>query len=414
MEIKRVVFWIMFIGFFVLIAVMGVVGKKQREAKELELEEEAKRVQAELEKETFRTDEEILGHLNEAMDDYTIDNVYMRVPGTYSDDELMDLARKIDPMKGRVTKMSYSRSTTRVGDNEASADYYAGINYSFEICDEYYVTQKIKEGKEIPNLEVDAQKLCDVCEKFLSEYIQPGMSDYDKELAVHDYIVNNCEYSFSDKNDMSEFYAFGALVNHKAVCSGYSRATALLLDLCDIDVKLISGDANNNNAADNSNPDGTGGIESYIAPDGTVVDGHMWNQVKIEGLWYNLDTTWDDPVGGEQTLRHTYFNVDDAILRLNHEWDSKDAEICSSTIQNYYEKNGLFFKSGDAYKEYLGTYLSEGNRDVLECAVSYPDTSEEGMYFVFDYSGITSYQITTCGVDGYEILSIEFNPPQAE
>ncbi|MCR5225743.1 MAG: hypothetical protein K6E27_00825 [Eubacterium sp.] len=411
---KKIVFWIMFLGFWVLIIAMFIGGRKQARERELELAEQEKKVMEELEKDTFRTEDEIYGRLIESMESGETDNVYMRVPGTFSKDDLMDIAHKVDPMMGRVYQMSYSVSTTHGGNgSDEVADYYIGVNYHYEICDEYYVTEKILSGKEIPQGKDKAKKLCTVCEKFLNEYITPGMTDYDKELAAHDYIVNNCEYSFSDANDMTEYYAYGALVNGKAVCSGYSRATALLLNLCDIDVKLISGDANNDNAADSTNPDGTGSTEAIIAPDGSVVEGHMWNQVKIDGIWYNLDTTWDDPYGTDvQELRHTYFNVDDTILKKNHEWDSKDAEKCSSTFQNYYEKNGIYFKSNDDYLNYVKDYLAAGNRDELECAVAYPNTSEDALSFIFTYDGITCYQVGTRGVDGYEIITLYFNPEQ--
>jgi transglutaminase/protease-like cytokinesis protein 3 len=276
------------------------------------------------------------------------------------------------------------------------------------MSDEYYVLEKIQNGKEIPSDKSNAIKLCSVSEKFLSDNISPGMTDYDKELAIHDFIVENCEYSFSDANDMSEYYAYGALVNKKAVCSGYARATALLLKCCDVDVNLISGDADNNTG--DSSADGVSDTDGLIAPDGTVVDGHMWNQVKIDGLWYNLDTTWDDPIG-ETELRHTYFNVDDSILGLNHEWDKKEAEQCSSTLQNYYEKNGIFFKTSSSFKDALSEYLAAGNRDEYECAVSYVDTNEEFLSFIFDYEGITSYQVATRGEESaYQILTIYFNP----
>ena len=176
----------------------------------------------------------------------------------------------------------------------------------------------------------------------------------------------------------------------------------------DVDVNLRSGDADNKTG--DSSADGVSDADGLIAPDGTVVDGHMWNQVKIDGLWYNLDTTWDDPIG-ETELRHTYFNVDDSILGLNHEWDKKEAEQCSSTLQNYYEKNGIFFKTSSSFKDALSEYLAAGNRDEYECAVSYVDTNEEFLSFIFDYEGITSYQVATRGEESaYQILTIYFNP----
>ena len=45
-------------------------------------------------------------------------------------------------------------------------------------------------------------------------------SDADKLMAVHDYLVDNIEYS----NEHIVSYAYGALIEGKAVCQGYSQS----------------------------------------------------------------------------------------------------------------------------------------------------------------------------------------------
>jgi len=409
-SIKKIIPWLVIL--LTLAVALSLFINERMRIKKMAIEEEKrqKKILEELEKDTFRTEGEIYERLIEAMESGESDSVYMRVPGTFTLDELKDIAYKVDPMFGRVYKMSYQDTKAYTKDEDGIVRFYIGVKFEYEVCDEYYVLEKIIHSKPIPENKKEALELCSVCEAFMRDYITSDMSEYDKELTVHDYIVSNCEYSFSDKNDMSEYYAYGALVNQKAVCSGYSRATALLLTLCDIDVKLLSGDAYDNMGVA-TETDSTNESESVIAPDGTVVDGHMWNQVKIEGQWYHLDTTWDDPYGtDEPKLNHDFFNVNDSILKKNHEWESKDAEPCSSTLQNYYEKNGIFFRNNSSYTEYVKEYLSAGNRDKLECAVSYPDTSEEELAFIFTYDGITSYQVGIRGVDGYEIITLYFNP----
>ena len=79
-----------------------------------------------------------------------------------------------------------------------------------------------------------------------------------------------------------------------AVCEGLSRAYQYLLYRCGINSTLISGTA-------------AGG-------------GHMWNMVKVDGEWYHIDVTWDDPITttGEQVLRYNYFLVSDAKIKENH------------------------------------------------------------------------------------------------
>jgi len=38
---------------------------------------------------------------------------------------------------------------------------------------------------------------------------------------------------------------------------------------------------------------------------------HIWNAVEIDGVWYHLDLTWDDPVVNtkENLLLHNFFLI---------------------------------------------------------------------------------------------------------
>lgn len=58
------------------------------------------------------------------------------------------------------------------------------------------------------------------------------------------------------------------------VCEGYARAFKVLCDKAGIPCILSDGQAYN----------------------GTGSEAHMWNYVKIGGMWYGMDVTWNDPV----------------------------------------------------------------------------------------------------------------------
>ncbi len=407
---KKIASVICFFGFLAILSFIAFTGHRKQQEQEMEYELERQAVEEKLARDTVYNEEQIMERLTEAIILNEDDNVYMRVPTKYDQDSLMEMAKNIDPMLGRVTQLTYSIASSRNDDDDYSVqDDYAGVNFSFIKNDDYYVYEAIVEEKSIPNDRDKALKMKEVCQNFIDQNITSGMSEYEKELAIHDYIINNCDYSSQLTDDMTEFEAYGALVEHKAVCEGYSKATALLLRCCGIEATLVSGEANDSNAADTSNPDGSGSESVLMTSDGRVVDGHMWNQVKIDGLWYNLDTTWDDPTGDEPQLCHTYFNVDDAILRRNHEWDNKETNFCSSTVSNYYEKNGIYFRNDESFRDYVGQYLESGSREPLECAVTRADLSEETMSFIFNYDGISNYAISESGVDNYRIIHIYFN-----
>ena len=101
-----------------------------------------------------------------------------------------------------------------------------------------------------------------------------GLDDYMKVKRVHDYIIENTDYDQNLEND-NIYNTYGALINHYAVCEGYSKSMKYLLDSVNIPCVIVCGIARNSN----------GETES-----------HAWNYVKINDLWYAIDCTWDDPV----------------------------------------------------------------------------------------------------------------------
>ena len=75
--------------------------------------------------------------------------------------------------------------------------------------------------------------------------------------------------------------AIGALFEGKAICSGYSDAMSLFLD------KL--------------------GLENVRI----ATEEHVWNVVLIDGTWYHIDLTWDDPIvtNGGDIIQYDYFLI---------------------------------------------------------------------------------------------------------
>ncbi len=83
--------------------------------------------------------------------------------------------------------------------------------------------------------------------------------------------------------------AYGALCKKLAVCDGYSCGFQLLMESFGIESRIVTGMAN-----------GAGGW-----------GGHAWNMVKLDGKWYDTDTTW---YGKE----HNYFNKTTDAISSNH------------------------------------------------------------------------------------------------
>ncbi len=137
--------------------------------------------------------------------------------------------------------------------------------------------------------------------------------EYDIALWLHDYLINHAYYDLSKK----EYGPDGVLLKGYGVCDSYSRAYQMLLDAFGIR---------------NHRQEGTGNGGS-----------HAWNVVQLEGKWYNIDVTWDDPAGEKTAVsgdeHHDYFAVPDSIFGTDHTY--KITYPCTSADGSYYVRVGL-------------------------------------------------------------------------
>ena len=77
---------------------------------------------------------------------------------------------------------------------------------------------------------------------------------------------------------------------------------------------------------------------SNYAGSGNYGEGHAWNLVQLDGQWYHLDVTWNDPLpdrGNE--VRYGYFLVSDTHLARDHTWIM--ADYPSATNEQYAAMN---------------------------------------------------------------------------
>ncbi len=154
-----------------------------------------------------------------------------------------------------------------------------------------------------------------VCEEAISAVIREDMTDYEKELAIHDWIIQWADYdrgAFADKAGENASNPYGILVDRKGICLGYATTFDLFMQLLDIQTQLVVG------ASFHSSED------------------HAWNMVLLDGAWYCVDVTWDDQITWDQLSEqdaasewqamdhalHQYFNVTSEFMRLSdHQWD---------------------------------------------------------------------------------------------
>jgi hypothetical protein len=153
------------------------------------------------------------------------------------------------------------------------------------------------------------RSILDACAGVIAEIIKESMSGYEKELALHDWIISHADYDQAAlsnapgiKPDPDNDNPYGLLFHKKAICSGYTSTFQLFMDMTGVECITVNGSS--------------GGEE------------HAWNLVRLEGKWYCVDVTWDDPVLTWQTssVKHKFFNVTSEYMRDNkHQWDESTA-----------------------------------------------------------------------------------------
>ncbi len=131
-------------------------------------------------------------------------------------------------------------------------------------------------------------------------------SDYDKELYIHDQLVDKLIYK-SGSLDQS---AYSAIVGDETVCAGYAKAMQYLMQELEIPTYFCMG---------------WGG--SYL--DGSL---HGWDIVKLDSDYYNVDCTWDD----QDPEIYDYFNVTDSDNYWHSRlWNSRYLPACNGTEYAY-------------------------------------------------------------------------------
>ena len=229
-------------------------------------------------------------------------------------------------------------------------EYFWSKGYSYYVrSSDYMVTKVILQcQEEYYDGTLRAQKRDEIQEE-IEQYLDliVGVQDeYQREKILHDALAQKITYAYKSGTNQPEDARWAHTIEgvfssqyYSVVCEGYAKAFHLLL-----------------NAA---------GIESVYVVGKSRGMGHAWNQVKIDGEWYNVDITWNDT---GNVKNYKYFNVSDDIFSMSHapfsvtntptvgEW-CYETNNCNSTIASYTNKG-------------------EGKTDEVSCVVNIKNTEQ--------------------------------------
>ncbi len=213
--------------------------------------------------------------------------------------------------------------------------YYKGGRYSKGLLSFEY-------SKPIEDIKLHQEAIRKKRDEIILHNIRSDMSDYEKVKTIHDYIIDITKYDrryLNDEEVPDESHSvYGVLNEGVALCGGYAKTMKYLLDAVDIECIVVIGK--------------------------TKYDNHAWNIIKIDGYYYHIDATWDDPVtaDGSDVLSYDYFNLKDEDIEKTHSWNRADYPQCNSDKHNYYYYNGLVVNSYNDFYNRIEKSLLNKNK----------------------------------------------------
>lgn len=223
-----------------------------------------------------------------------------------------DGLRKLEPEIGLydcTIPMDRRQELYKEAINESPELFYVSAQYAAtekDGCIDTIYPRYLADGQSTATLsEADILAISrqqDDLEEKIAEILAPvdeKWTDLEKALYLHDYLATYAQYDLT----YSIYDAYTILRTGRGVCQAYALAYELLMERAGVPCGTVS----------SRNLD------------------HMWNIIRIDGDWYHVDVTWDDPVQDRPgRVRHEHFCNSDA----------KREELVKEYMANY---SGWFF-----------------------------------------------------------------------
>lgn len=336
------------------------------------------------------------------------------------------------------SSVRYGYSTLSAEEKKLYDDIVKGVeSLSYKICEEdaysletwakvygmvftqepqlFYMNSKVKVGKLFYLTKDTAainemQKSIDaVADKLVAE-ANGKATTFEKLKVFHDYLVLNTTFQKKDDTyDYNEsiYNAFGTGAAQGSIqCSGYAKSMLYLCDKAGIACMVVRGE----------NDEGAS---------------HAWNIVDVDGKWYNIDCTWDDPIlttANVKNIRYNYFLVPDSWIHqkthfhINEKKMSSgkylkyfDPPACTETAENYFVKTGKVYNDQASADAAIKAEIERAAKDGSRTAQIMAGSKEvyDAIYGArMDYN---TYSKTFSGVKGLKdecnenMLLIEFD-----
>ena len=205
-----------------------------------------------------------------------------------------------------------------------------------------------------PNYKYDSEETEVQLDKFytyinnISAHISDDWSDLEKVIYIHDYLAANYDYD----TDYGIYDAFTFFKQKEGVCESYALAFCAIARNVGLECTQVR----------------------------SVNQNHLWNVVSIDGEYYHLDVTWDDPIGNE-------------VGRVNRDFflmSDEQTKAISTTMTN--TSTGIKYTAtredleilGDVYISCTSTRFSDG---YIWEDLHQPFVNVDGEWYTIKYGG---------------------------
>ena len=199
-------------------------------------------------------------------------------------------------------------------------------------------------------------------------YLDESMTDFEKIMAVHDYMVLHYDYDYTYSN-----YDITIMTTKTGVCMSYAFAFKHIMNELGIECLYVSSDKEMN---------------------------HAWNLVNLDGEWYHIDLTWDDPGSNYGQVRHEYALLSDFEIQHlespHYGYDLRGLEAASDKYdkEHWHEGVGAIATIDGLYYYVDGNDLVDQNGEIIYSGLDGGDGYWDiggGYYLNGNFTGIAEY-----------------------
>lgn len=205
------------------------------------------------------------------------------------------------------------------------------------------------------------QQGCDAAVKLVQNIMKTYKTEIEREIALYEYICDICEYGGEPADGQSPY---AVLVLNQAVCGGYAKTFQVCMNMMGIQCDYISGRSSTSS--------------------------HAWNQVCIDGEWYEVDCTWADWKTGavydcfnltsaEMDQReHAQYNVNRSRICYGGKY-GKQYIVDKFTAEYKDTIKDIYFDTKAEVDAYITNQVNKGNYDIT-VYMTYDVKAEIGIY----------------------------------